>query len=376
VFPLLIIIIGVLSLAAPSIRRSYLRRKYGLTDDVRIAIISEISAFIWNYLPDVSILNNPLRGDQVAFIYPVSFRKAGMGLMGGVVKLWRADNESARGVLLHEIAHVRNGDTLITGAGSGFRTLFNFWPALFVVTVVIPVVIVWLMTSYLLFIELSGLMPPGEIITYKFEQVLFLVLPSLFFMLLTNLMWVASVIFLPLAALWYSELAADCVAVRCQGAPAPLVRALSLYSISVSWWRWLLARMTHPPTRLRLFMLQHVSSSFVHILLLILIFPAAMVASMLFTVLYYASFDLSVFWTTQMSFSTVASILPRVTVITATSLIFVGVSVLLWPSIMKILYGLPSDGDDGSLLPWRKAHLVGGVVTLVLAVLLLGTLFT
>ncbi|WP_054847800.1 hypothetical protein [Methanoculleus chikugoensis] len=83
-FPLLIIIIGVLSLAAPSIRRSYVRRKYGLTDDVQIATLLEISAFIRNYLPDVSISNNPLRGDQVAFIYPVGFRKAGMGLMGGV----------------------------------------------------------------------------------------------------------------------------------------------------------------------------------------------------------------------------------------------------------------------------------------------------
>ncbi len=289
------------------------------------------------------------------------------------MKLWRADNESARGVLLHEIAHVRNGDTLITGAGSGFRTLFNFWPVLFVVTVVVPVIIVWLMMSYLLFIELSGLMPPGEIITYKFEQNLFLVLPSLFFMLLTSLMWVASIVFLPLAALWYSELAADCIAARCQGAPAPLARALSLYSVPVSRWRWLFARTTHPPTRLRLFMLQHVSSPFIHMLLLISTFPVAMVVSMLFTVLYYASFDLSVLLTNQVSLSTTASILPRVTVITAASLLFVGISILLWPSVVRFLHGLPSDGSG--LPQWKRAHIGGGVMTLVLAAFLMGTLF-
>jgi len=373
-FPLLIIIIGVLSLAAPSIRRSYVRRKYGLTDDVQIATLLEISAFIRNYLPDISILNNPLRGDQVAFIYPVGFRKAGLGLMGGVIKLWKTDNESARGVLLHEIAHVRSGDTLITGAGSGFRILFNFWPVLFVITVVVPAIIVWLMTSYLFFTELSGLMPPGEIITYKFEQVLFLTLPSLFLMLLTSLMWAASIIFLPLAALWYSELAADCIAARCQGVPAPLVRALSLYSMPVSRWRWFLARATHPPTRLRLFVLQHVSSPFIHTLLLILIFPAAVVISMFFTVLYYASSDLSVLLTNQVSLSTTASILPKVTVITAALLFFVGISILLWPSVVKFLHGLSL--DDSGLLQWKRAHLMGGIITFILAVLLIGTLLT
>ncbi|MCM2466912.1 M48 family metalloprotease [Methanoculleus oceani] len=384
IFPLLIIIIGVLSLVAPSIRRSYIRRKYGLTDEVQIATIPEISAFIRNYLPDVSILNNPMRTDQVVFIYPSSFQKAGMGLMGGVMKLWKTDNESARGVLLHEIAHVRNGDTLITGAGSGFRILLNFWPVLFVVTVVVPFFIVALVTSFQpMFIELSGSMPPGEFIINIFawllvihRNFLFIALPGLFIILLTSLMWVASIIFLPLAALWYSELAADCVAARCQGASAPLVRALSLYSMPVSRWRWLLARMTHPPTRLRLFMLQRVSAPFIHMLLLILFFPAAVVVSMLITVLYYATFDLGLLLTAPRSVSTATRILPGVTIITATSLLFVGVSVLLWPFIVRFLHGLPSDEDNSSLLLWKRAHLMGGIITLILAVLLTGTLLT
>lgn len=373
-FPLLLIIIGVLSLAVPSIRQSYLQRKYGLTDEVQIPIILEASTFIRRYLPDISISNNPLRGDQVAFIYPVSFQKAGIGLMGGVGKLWKGDNESARGVLLHEIAHIQNGDTLITGAGSGFRTLFNYWPVLFIVTVAVPVFIVWVMTSYLAFAEISGLMPSGEVVTYKFEQFLLFFLPSLFFMLLTNLMWVASVIFLPLAALWYSELAADCVAARCQGTPAPLARALRLYSVPVSWWRWFLARMTHPPTRIRLFMLQRVSSPLSHMVLLILMFPVAMVVSMLFTVLYYASFDLSILWATQTPLSTTASIFPRVAGITAALLVFVGLGIMLWPSIVRFLDGFPCDEGDSSFLQWKRAHLGGGIMTLIMA-LLPGVLF-
>lgn len=370
-FPLLVLLIGVLSLVAPSVRHVYLRRKYGLADDVRIPVILEISAFVRRYLPGIAVSNNPLRGDQVAFIYPVGLREAGIGLMGGVVKLWKGDNESARGILLHEIAHIWSGDTLITGAGSGFRTLLNYWPVLSIVTVAVPLFIVWGMTSYLLFTELSGLMPPREVVTYILGQFLLVFLPSLFFMLLTNLMWVASVIVLPLAALWYSELAADCVAARCQGTPEPLARALRLYAVPVSRRRWLLARMTHPPAGLRLVMLQRASSPLSHMLLLILMFPAALVVSMLFTVLYYGSFDLSVLWAAQTTSSTVASIVPGVVRITAALLFFVGGSVLLWPSIVRFLHGLPSDDADSNLLPWTRAHLAGGVITLVLATLLM-----
>ncbi len=369
-FPMLVVIIGVLSLTLPSLRQSYIQRKYDLKDDVQVSVVQEISGFVQDHLPDVSLSSNPLRGDQIAFIYPTGFRKSGLALMGGVAKFWKADNESARGILLHEIAHIRNGDTLITGAGSGFRALLNYWPVIFIVTVAVPGCIVWFAMSYLTFTELSGLASSGEIATYQFGQFLFFLLPSLFFMLLTGLLWAASVVFLPLAALWYSELAADCVASGCQGTPEPLIRALRLHSAPVSPWRWLLARTTHPPTRVRVFMLQQIPSPQTRMYLLILAFPAAMILSMLLTVLYYASFDLSVLWATQTTFSTATLVLPEVIGITAPLLVFVGFGILLWPSIVKFRYGSADAEDESTLLQWKRAHLGGGITTIIMAVLL------
>lgn len=375
--PMLVVIIGVLSLTMPSLRQAYIRQKYGLKDDVQIPVVREISRFVQGHLPDVVLSSNPLRGDQIAFIYPTGFRKTGMALMGGVAKLWNVDNESARGVLFHEIAHIRNGDTLITGAGSGFRALLNLWPVIFIVMIAVPVCVVWFAMSYLTFIELSGITAPGEIVTYEFGQFLFSLLPSLFFMLLTNLLWTASVIILPLAALWYSELAADNVAARYQGTPAPLIRALQLHSPPRSPWRWLLARTTHPPTRIRVFMLQQLSSPPTSMYLLILVFPAAMILSMLFIVLYYASFDLSVLWATQTTSSTAARVLPQVIGITAPLLVFIGLVILLWPSIVTFRYG-SADAENETTrlhrLQWKRVHIGGGITTIIMAALLLAVL--
>jgi hypothetical protein len=91
--PLVVIILGILTLLLPRVRAKYISRKYNLPDKVVYDVdsLSEIRAFVGQMAPNLVIKANLLRTDQIAFIYPLGFRKTALAIFGGLIRLWKSD---------------------------------------------------------------------------------------------------------------------------------------------------------------------------------------------------------------------------------------------------------------------------------------------
>jgi len=393
--PSLIIIIGLFFLAFPLLRKKHLERKYGLQYSLNVPILHEISSFVHSHSPGIQISNNLIRGDQVAFVYPQGFRKVSLALFGGIAKKWRRDIESAQAILLHELAHIKNGDALVTGAGSGIRILLNYSLVLIFATTIILQV-----TGDIVNFYDSNWAPYGftpVTITTSFLNVKFMEnfvtflffdsVPSSLIEAMSNLLFDAVVIIPLLMATWYAELVADHTAATIQGTSEPLIRALSMPSANLSRWRWLLAHVSHPPNRLRIWSLM-INPIPNRVMFLILLFPMALIVAMLVYALESALFDLSVIWFHRHfnpvwdSVSTGTSIEYIATwpnmiyidsIFITPQLIVIGIFIMLWPFIVK-LWNCPRDENNEEISQWRRVHVIGGLITLLLAFLLIAVL--
>ena len=272
--PMVLVALGVLTVLVPRRRIRKIQQEYGLGDAPCIPAINEITEFLSQYAPGIVIKANVLRTDQLAFVYPLGYRTTAIALFGGIVKLWRQDRPAAEAVLLHEIAHYRQGDALVVRAGNFFTTLLDLWLPLLAGFVVVPISLVWGIDAIRFIFSDTGLMPLGAGIGYKINQLLTLFLPNLLLISLGLLLRTAATLSLPLIAIWCAELNADRFAANVQGSPDALVRGMATLARPTSWGRWLVSQMSHPPSELRRALVLQAAQP-MGLLLPLLLYPAA-----------------------------------------------------------------------------------------------------
>ena len=252
----IVILVGVVYILFPRVRGRITEQKYKLTVRDENPAIQEITAFVRQYVPHAQVKANLLRTDLFAITYPLGFRKPVLGVFGKLVKLWRSDRKTAEAILLHEIAHIRQGDTLVLGAGSLFETTVSYWVWVFLLLVFIPVLL-----------YTGGAFFNGSL--YLSQAIQFLVLSWIGEFLTTF-----SVFILPLAGIWSSELLADRLATEEVKSNETMQKAMALLAEEKGW-QWkekIFAGATHPPTPLRRFLAGRTQSRWV-ILVLTIFFP-------------------------------------------------------------------------------------------------------
>ena len=282
--PLLVVFIGVITIFFPRVRAVRLERQFRLAEPMMAQpAVREICTFLGQHAPGIVVRTNLLRTDQLAFVYPLGYRQTAIALFGGIILLWRSDQRAARALLLHEIAHYRQGDALIVGAGSFFTALLERWFTLYLGLVVLPLILVLGYSRLVHLHELSALrglgvsFPVTDVLLHELKLFLHIFLPGIIFISCGLLFWTISVIILPLTGIWCAELNADrfaIVAMRQQ--PDDLLHALNKLPKVTSWWRWLFFCMSHPPTRVRRWA-AILSRSQTGLIVLLLLFPLAYV---------------------------------------------------------------------------------------------------
>jgi Zn-dependent protease with chaperone function len=219
------LVAGLAAVVFPQLRGRRVERRFGLASDDR-PVIAEMQWFVDCYDPSVR-LRVSLRADQMARIYPVGWRTARIAVFRPLTVLWRRDREAAQAVLLHELAHRRQGDQLITGLGSPFVWLIRIGVPAYVVLVVIPVA---------LFLAGGG----GLMASFTVGLAASIAGQFPFF------------VFLPVVALWLAELDADQQAAQAVG-PDALRRALQAGAGPRAHLpARVMALLSHPPQRLRM----------------------------------------------------------------------------------------------------------------------------
>lgn len=213
---------GVVFAFLPWLRAAWVERRFGLKADDR-PLVREMQAFVDSYTPGVRLKVNLVRSDRVVRIYPAGWRTTRIAVFGPLATLWRRDPVAAKTLLLHEIAHHRNGDQLIVGLGSPFVFLVNVWLPTFVLAGLLPLAVLFVQDY-----------PTAGLLTTQVTQ------------MLTQ---IPRVLLLPVAGLWLAELAADRYVLDLGGG-TPLWRCMG--PVSGRWWRLgVLARLSHPPLWLR-----------------------------------------------------------------------------------------------------------------------------
>lgn len=216
---------GVVTVAFPQVRGRWVERRFMLLADDR-PVIAEMQRFVDSKDPSIR-LRVSLRADQVARIYPMGWRKTRVAVFRPLVVLWRHDQKAAQAVLLHEMAHRRQGDQLITGLGSPFVWLVRIGVPAYLVLVLIP--------SAVFLVAGGGVMAS---FIAALAGTLAVVFPSL--------------VILPIIGLWLAELDADQQAVEA-GGHDPLQRALQAAADPHAHFASrVMALLSHPPRRLRL----------------------------------------------------------------------------------------------------------------------------
>jgi Peptidase family M48 len=228
IFDLLIyavIVAGAVAVMFPHLRGRWVEWRFKLASDDR-PVMTEMQRFVSSHDPSIS-LRVTIRSDQMARIYPVGWRSARIAVFRPLPALWRRDREAAQAVLLHEVAHRRQGDQLIVGLGSPFVMLMRIWVPAYLLLVLIPVTV--------------NLAVGGGIVAL-FTAVL-------------NSMQVALIpaaVFLPVTALWLAELGADRMAAQAIGSEAVRRALRATAEPRASLVARALALLSHPPRRLRL----------------------------------------------------------------------------------------------------------------------------
>jgi Zn-dependent protease with chaperone function len=246
---------GVIATMFPQLRGRRVERHLGPTPagaDDDGAVLAEMQLFVGQHDPSIR-LRATARNDQMARIYPVGWRTARIAVFRPLSELWRRDREAAQAVLLHEVAHRRHGDLLITGLASPLVWLMRIWVPAFVVLALAPVVVYAALSGGLLAQAVTG------------QGALQLLQP-------------VGLLILPVTALWLAELDADLVTARVLGAE-PVRRALeAARGARGPVGARLLELLSRPPRRLRL---RYAASRPAGTFALLAAWPAALIAELL-----------------------------------------------------------------------------------------------
>ncbi len=252
VLPYAVVVVSVAALMFPHLRGRWVEWRFGLTSDDR-PIMTEMQRFVDARDPSIR-LRVTIRADHMARIYPTGWRHARIAVFRPLAALWRRDRQAAQAILLHEIAHRRQGDQLVAGLGSPFIWLIRVWVPIYILLVLAP-------NLYYLTAAPGGLGDPLVNVTGAAQALL-----------------VPPEIVLPVAALWLAELGADRLAAQAIGGGA-LQRALrATASPRPPLVTRATALLTHPPRWLRL---RRAAAAPAGTLTLLVAWPAALVAAFL-----------------------------------------------------------------------------------------------
>ena len=273
----LVVFIGVLLVFLPWIRAVYVEatEKLILPPD-SVPAINEISEFVGQYFPGIQVRANLERvRSRKIFVYPRGYRTYALGLHGGFLKLWRGDKSIAQAILLHEIAHYRQGDALILGVGSFFEQFMSKWWRLYLFLVLVPAVLIIVIQSVETWINVSEINKIGhdadlsssffdlasQFFMHEINVLFGITLPGLLSVFLVTLFTTAITLLLPWACIWYAELSADrFVAVAMQQSSENMIQALEISghvrkpSRLASLWKSFLSSVSHPPITIRKWM--------------------------------------------------------------------------------------------------------------------------
>jgi hypothetical protein len=226
VLPYAVVMVSVVALMFPHLRGRWVEWRFGLTSDDR-PVMTEMQRFVDARDPSIR-LRVTIRADHMARIYPTGWRHARIAVFRPLAALWHRDRQAAQAILMHEIAHRRQGDQLMAGLGSPFIWLIRVWVPAYILFVLAP-------NLYYLTAATRGLGDPLVNIIGAAQAEL-----------------VPPEIVLPVAALWLAELGADRLAAQAIGGDA-LQRALrattSPHPLLVT---RATALLTHPPRWVRL----------------------------------------------------------------------------------------------------------------------------
>lgn len=282
------------------------------------------------------------------------------------------DQQAAQAILLHEIAHYRQGDVLIVGAGSFFRTLLERWFVLYLGLVLLPLVLVWGYETLIGFREFHVLqeltvpLSDTEIFLHEISQILSIFLPGVLLISLGLLFWTASIIILPLIGIWCAELNADRFAIETTQSSGNLIRALKNLPAVSSRWRWLLFRMTHPPTGLRCW-IAALSDTQAGLVVLLLLFPLTYILKLIALIAWAmtgylmtrsgADIALALWINTKVYLGTIAPVWLVMTIL-----------ILLWPKVAKYWEWLFSRHRGISSWAGYQAYFISSLLISILAI--------
>ena len=255
---LLIPILGLLTVILPHWRGWALEKRFGLGEHAgEFPEIDEMQAFVRRKAPCIELRENLLR-PGFAFVYPKGYRRPRLAVLGGMYALWHSDPETAKGILLHEIEHVRQGDYLLVGYGSFFMKYLKWLLVGFTVLLAVHLIV-----SAAFSVGSVGLNLTHQARSFGTQAVMALSsTASLFFAMMSKIV-------VPLLGIWALELNADYGASR--------ERVLHLEGGATTrregWIRRIFGTLTHPPLWLRMWLAKR--DDWVLGLLRQIVFPAS-----------------------------------------------------------------------------------------------------
>lgn len=249
--PVVFLLAGALSVVPPQPRTRWVEWRYKLKPpdhepDGTPHVYDQMRRFLTDQAPGTE-LRVTVRRDLLARVYPGGWRTTRVGVFSPLISLWERDREAAEAVLLHEIGHLRYGEQHVAGLGSPFTGLVRAWPYVFAVFGLLPMAL---------------LLASGSATAALMSAQIVLVVLS-----------VPKVLLIVVSALWSAELTADRYAA---GTAVPTAQQRVLNALAQSP-RDALARLYHPPVRMRLWFTARTEQPVAQ-LLLVLLWPAAVLA--------------------------------------------------------------------------------------------------
>jgi Zn-dependent protease with chaperone function len=347
----LTVLLGVVAIFFPWLRCARLTNKHSLTEisampsatrQETLDTLQEVSDFVQENAPGVRVVYWRDRVSDAAFIYPLGYRRVAIAVSSRLLDLWRTERDTARAILFHEIAHYRHGDTLIIGAGSLLKMVTEHWLLLFSFFFFLPVTLGLVIDEISSFREEIVLGSLSEVLAHHIQVLFTLELPLILSSFFASLFLTAALFTLVLVAIWCAELNADRFVVDTTGSVDLLFDAQKRRMAPMSYWNWLLARMSHPPRRMRKWIVQ-CSRGPVGLTIFLLLFPAAYFIRLLFLLLWSFSVQIAFLY----NGSTISDIIGSLSVGTkyfleaiASPWFVMTLLFLLWPTLARCWEGI------------------------------------
>lgn len=273
IVPVCALFLGVIGLAFFTPRATYVEKQYALKiPKTSTGTVAEIINFLQRRDPSLQVKINPLML-QLAFLYPLGIRKTGLAIGAPLLKQWRADQPLAESILLRELAHHGQGDTLLTNLFivlSYTVALYRYvLLAPFLIAAAVFVLTFWSELNTLNQLEISWLSMIPQLISHVIANIISLTFGALLTTLNLCLLTM-SVFIMPLSGLWCSVLNADQAAA--QYSRTSILDSLSLLPKHSNWRHCLRSLMLNPPVRLRMWFLGDQQKE-VRFFILLLVYP-------------------------------------------------------------------------------------------------------